>query len=96
MNPEFQLLSELIKCLFTNLQKSQERREQLRGKRCREHSGSVLLGHAVESLHEDELQLVVGVRVDGNLAQNEGHYLDLLEVGHLAGVLSEGVEQRVL
>ena len=90
MTPEF------MKCFFANLKQPQERREQLRGERCREHCGSVFLGNAVQSLHEDELQLVVGVGVDGDLAQDEGHNLDLLEVRHLARVLSEGVEQRVL
>ena len=47
-------------------------------------------------LYNWSLQFVVGVGVDGNLAQDEGHYLDLLEVRHLARVLSEGVEQCVL
>ena len=47
-------------------------------------------------LYNWSLQFVVGVGVDGNLAQDEGHYLNLLEVRHLARVLSEGVEQSVL
>ena len=47
-------------------------------------------------LYNWSLQFVVGVGVDGNLAQDEGHYLNLLEVRHLARVLSQGVEQRVL
>ena len=81
---------------FANLKQSQESREQLRGEGDGEHRGAVLLCHAVEGLHEDELQLVVGVGVDGDLAQDEGHYLDLLKVRHLARVLAQGVEQRVL